>query len=410
MAKGSIVIEGNAAYLPEGKAMVYMADDEKDFFRNKKAMPTIPRNSRELVFKDVISWGDGNRMPLEILKKIKEEPSIAPIIKWKTNMAVRRGVVPMQVIDYDDNGQEVLRPIKDVKIQEFFRDKRFNRWYLESFLDFYTFQNTGTELILSKDRSRVTQLCHQEVMFSRFEKRGEDGRIRNVVLSGDFPSVGDNDLYQTPSWWGYVVSGWYDIRKMIATAKRALMKNRMLVLYMIEIPSNYWGTQYSDWDTKTKDEKKAIKKTKLEEINAFLTDVENHGKGLMAEFSVDQNGKIVSPGWKITPIGDKAKEGMYLDDFQESTALMFYAFNVDPTLTGFSSKDIGSRSGGSDKREALLIYEELIQPERSLVLEPAMFKAQYDGWTDKYEGFRLAHVDKILTTLDKGKGTEKIVG
>jgi len=450
VASTEVIFEGSMAFVPESRAMVFMGADggERKIFNTLGGKPSMPRNSREPVNSGVINWGDGNSMPVEILKEIRADSSIEQIIRWKANIAVRRGLVAMQVTDHDDQGNEVLKYIKDAEIQEFYSNKRFKRWHLESFLDLYSFQNAGSELILSKDRSKILQLVHQEVMYSRFEERQADGSIKNVVLSGDFPyitatnvakvplidpysynniadvrngkdfkywyptnfpSIGDNDLHQTPSWWGFVKSGWKDVRKMIPKAKVAMMKNRMLVLYMIEIPSTYWQTQNSNWSSLSKEEKMAIKKAKLDEMNEFLTDMENHGKGIITEFPVDDQGKAFH-GWKITPIGDKSKEGMYLDDFQESTALMFYAFGVDPTLAGFASKEMGSRSGGSDKREALLIYEETIQPERDLALEAALFVAEYNGWMDKYPGFKLCHTDKVLTTLDTGGGTKKVVG
>lgn len=448
MSKNEIFIEGSMAILPEARAVAYMADELNPSALSLGAAPSRPFQSRERIYQDAISWGEGNRLPLDILAEVRIDPSIEEIIKWKSKISVRRGVTAMQVVDHDDKGNEVLKYIKDAEVQGFFSSTQFKRWHLETFMDLYTFQNAGSELILSKDRSKILQLVHQEVMYSRFQKRDASGRIANMLLSADFPyvadrdvakiplidpysytnladvrdgkdfkywyptnfpSIGDNDLYQTPSWWGFVKSGWKDLRKMIPKAKAAMMKNRMLILYMIEIPSTYWKSQHPNWDSLSKEDRIQIKKDKLTEVNEFLTNVENHGKGLITEFPVDETGKAYQ-GWKITPIGDKAKEGMYNDDFQEITALLFYAFGVDPTLAGFASKEMGSRSGGSDKREALLIYEETIQPERELALEAPLFVAQYNGWTQKYPGFKLVHTDKVLTTLDTGGGTKKVVG
>lgn len=436
------------AFLPDAKAYVVMEGQSE---KTVGAQPSMPiKDVEHMQSQFYIPWGVGNLFPEDVLGVIKKDPAMPQLIRWKASVAAGRGLRAVEVIDLDSEGNDIYKPINDLEIKSFYESPQLYRWMLEAYTDLYTFQNQGSELILTKDRSKIVQLVHQEMRYARFAERNDDGILDKIILNanwprvnevdeystevpvidiynydpieqvkqgkdykywypGSYPAAGD-DVYQTPTWWGLVESKWQDVRKQIPIFKKFLIKNRMHILYQIHIPALYWSSIYKDWNSKTPAERAKLKKAKLDELNKFLTNPENAGKAFASDYFInEQNGNEYGK-WEIKNFKDGEKEGKHLEDFQESTANMFYAFGVDPTLPGFASKDIGSRSGGSDKREAWLIYKEAIIPDRHMITEQAMFVAQYNGWIKRYPNLKLIHIDKVLTTLDTGAGTKKTVG
>ena len=82
----------------------------------------------------------------------------------------------------------------------------------------------------------------------------------------------------------------------------------------------------------------------------------------------------------------------------------------DPSTVGLITSMGGARSGGSDKREGWLIDKSRLAPFRNFITEPLNFAARYNGWQEQYGGWlRFRWRDTILTTLDTGAGSKKIV-
>ena len=81
------------------------------------------------------------------------------------------------------------------------------------------------------------------------------------------------------------------------------------------------------------------------------------------------------------------------------------AMGLHPTLIGAGTIGTGTqRTGGSDQREAYLIYTSLLKLEREVALEPLYLARDFNQWGDDIV-FRI--LDTQLTTLDKNTGTEK---
>ncbi len=449
-----IFSEDNAyAILPESRAFVVLNGSGSGAGRQIQftgaVNPTSPQLKTEVESQNwFIPWGDGNRLPLDILDVVNKDPVIPQLIRWKSSVAAGRGVRAVQVMDIDSNGQELLQVINDPDIKTFQSNPQIYRWLIEAYTDLYTFQNQGSEMIISKDRSKITNIVHQEMKYTRYLAR-EKGLVTNVCLNanwpaaeeddqystilpvidiygldpvaqvrdsskkfkfwypGSYPSPGD-DLYQTPTWWSLEKSEIISIRRAIPKFKKSIMERRMMVLFHVQIPSNWWELTYPGFTKKTEAEKRKIYKDVVRQINNQLTNPENAGKALVSTYQMTIDGKKAG-GWEITPIDDKSKEGKDLADFHESTANVFYGFGVDPTLPGFASSEMGQRSGGSDKREAWLLYQESIISDRQLITSQLDFIAEYNGWKARYPDFKFVHIDKVLTTLDTGAGTRKVV-
>lgn len=446
----------SSVILPEGKAFVVLGNTAmatspmgRQLSFSGAVAPTSPQLATEVNSQNwYIPWGQGNQLPQEMLNVIKKDPVMPQLIKWKASVAAGRGVRAVQVIDVDQNGQEIYRFINDPEIKAFQSNPQIYRWLLEAYTDIYSLGNQGSEMILSKDRNKFTNIVHQEMKYARYLER-KNGVVTNVCLNANWPSVQENDkystilpvidiygldpveqvrqdtnkykfwypgsypsagddLYQVPSWWSLEESGIMAIRRAIPKFKKSMLERRMMLLYHVQIPASWWDLRFKGFRDKTEQEKRTIQRKVLSDLNKALTDPENAGKAFLTEYDVDLNGKEKGV-WKIVPIKDGEKDGKYLEDFHESTANVFYGHGVDPTLPGFASSEMGQRSGGSDKREAWLLYQESIISDRQIVTSQLDFMAEYNGWKSRYEDFKWIHLDKVLTTLDTGAGTKKVV-
>lgn len=180
------------------------------------------------------------------------------------------------------------------------------------------------------------------------------------------------------------------------------MKNQMRINYLISIPTTYWAAAYADWNTLTPEEQSNRKKTKLTEVNDRLTGVENAGKSIMIEVGVDVNGEKL-PGWDITVLEDKLKDGSYIEDSQEASAHLLRALGLDGTLVGAGPGRNLNAGGGSDKLIAFNMYVALLGAQRQVVDEPVYFAARYNGYYERYPTFFIKTIEAAPQALDTSR-------
>ncbi|SEI39437.1 hypothetical protein SAMN05216327_101196 [Dyadobacter sp. SG02] len=435
--------DSNTALLAEGKAVVS--------FGQPGASPTQPivKDSIIVQTQDIVPWGSANNFPQEILKRARKSTIIPTALNWKANL-LSTPVVPFN-IEYDDDGKEKPQYVRDPEILEFINNRHFRRYLSETANDIFWFLNTFPELIISKDRKKITHIHPNEAAYCRIGVQNKQGvseftyvnanwpwasstdaettKIRTLdpyqydlvgwardqhsdvfkfIFPSSYPTPG-NTFYQLAHWDGIRTSGWLDVLEKVPVLKKALFDNQMVIKYHIKIPREYWANEFGDqWSKATADQRDEIRKNKMTEINRRLVGAENAGIALATEFGISAiDGKTIE-GWVIEALPDKLKDGSYLADNMEATAHLMYALGIDPTLFGFASKEQGARSGGSDKREALLIYLSQLQAYRNVLYEPLDFVAEYNGWKKKYPMLQFRSQQTLLTTLDTGADAKKV--
>lgn len=435
--------DSTSALLPSAQAVVSM--------ETPGARPTQPivLDDQIISTQEIVPWGTANNFPQEVLKKGRKSTIIPTALKWQANMIARK-VIPFMV-DFDDNGKELLSYVRDPEIYDFLNNRHFKRYQKETANDIFWFLNTFPEVILSKNRQKITHLLPNEAAYSRIGAQNKQGVSEYVYVNANWPHASydsakttkirmldpyeydlvgwardqhtsdfkfiypssyptpGNTFYQLAHWDGIRTSGWLDVLEKVPILKKALLDNQMTIKYHIKIPSAYWKIRFKDeWDKATPDQREEMKKDVVREINRRLVGAENAGVALATEFGISEiDGKTVE-GWEIDVLPDKLKDGAYLADNMEATAHLLYALGLDPTLVGFASKEMGSRSGGSDKRESLLIYYEQLQPYKDVLFEPLDFVAEFNGWKKKYPGLEFRTQQSLLTTLDTGADAKKV--
>lgn len=443
----SVLVENNVALMPKAQAVVLLGNFSAS---NTPAVASSNPRIKTLGSEEIMPWGENNDFPQMIIDLVSKNTIIPPTLDFKARVLQGGGIIPCQVELVDDN-KEKVSPITDKEITAFFKSNTTKRYISEAANDLFWFFNLFPEFIISKDRGKILQIHENEAAYCRWSKMNTSGICEHVYINANWPDAKASDpetikvtaidpyafdlvnqvrsgkdfkyiyplsyptpgktFYQLAHWDSVRTSGWLDVILQTPVYKNYIMKNQMTVKYQIKVPVEYWELKYGEkWlNAKSETERKEIMQADLDEANTLLTNPENAGKAFMSLYrqGVNETNKI--PAWEIVAVDDKLKDGKFLEDNQEAQSNLFYALGVDPTIAGFAPGSKMGSGSGSDKREAFLIYINTLIPYRDRILEPLEFIAEYNGWKDRYPGFELRFKDVILTTLDQGKGTQKVL-
>ncbi len=238
------------------------------------------------------------------------------------------------------------------------------------------------------------------------EKLKEKEGNKSAILPVNYPSV-NKTYYQVATWDGARMAGWVEISAKIPSLLKTLYNKAFRLKYHIEIPYTYFEMKYGTKVWNGFDEKKKAKcrKDLLKEINDYLQGEKNSFATLVSFFDVETHDKTEYGRIKITAIDDKINIDKELIITSAADVQILTAQGLHPTLIGAGTIGTGQqRTGGSDQREAQLIYNANLNLERQVLLEPFYLARDYNGWESDIV-FRIR--DTVLTTLDKNTGTEK---
>ena len=246
-------------------------------------------------------------------------------------------------------------------------------------------------------------------------KKGSS-EYKSAILPVNYPSI-NKTYYQVPYWDGARLSGWFEIAAKVPSIYKTMYNNALNIKYHIEIPNIFFEERYgqNEWVKFTPDEKNNKKKEILKELDDYLSGSENAYKTLMTTYIVDKiNGKEYGH-IKITPLNNSTTIDKDLLASSAANMEILMAMQVHPAIFSAGMTGNAYRSGGgsgSDIREAFLVQSALLNQERNICLEPLNLIRDYNlnvGAQTEWENVVFRFRDTILTTLDTGAGTKKIV-
>ncbi|GAB2553173.1 hypothetical protein [Rufibacter soli] len=409
-------------------------------FAQQKAEPQPTASTdEETSTEQVAAWGASNDFPQIIEREIMKNPDLAAALDWKARALYAGGLTyKVMKADADGNATYVDSVIPEIEAWQ----KRNLQYRITAPHHFYKFYNTFTEMVLSLDRSQVLFLKAQDPKKCRFGiqnpktllidkvyissrwaagatpadkanvkplpvidptlwtpemvKMRTDGL--NYIFPISYPT--GNDYYQLAHWDSIRQSKWFELANSIPQFKIALMKNQLTIKYHIQMPDYWMEWKYPGFKGLKPDKQKALTTAELQKFDDFLVGSKNAGKSLTSVFRTDPNMKAY-PGWSITAIDDKLKDGAYLEDSLEATIKIFSAVGVDPSLAGITPGKSGTNRNGSDKREALNIYLSFCQMHEDLLLQPYDFVSEYNGWNKKYGQIVWSFIKPYMQTLNQ---------
>jgi hypothetical protein len=419
-------------------AVVQEIDTGVEIFDETATEPIPLPGTLARTYRGYVPWGDDNKLPYNILTKIRQDEVMSQNKLFNTLTCYSSGIRITQ-----DNDQ----PITDPQILEFFHANRMPRYFLEQCTDMKHFFFTISVLILSRDGKQIVQIRHKEATHVRFEtcnprtgqienlfyapwnsdvppdaanieaipvldiwnplgdlcermsKRNEHNRKFAVINS--FPIAGCK-YYPFAYYWSVFLSGWYDIKRMIPSGKKAKFRNGASVRYHVEIHRDYWTHLFRDEGITDPELKLARQKKEKENIRDFLTGIENSGKLWLSGFYVDPTGKEVQMV-RINVIKNDKEGGDWLEDSEEAANMICYADNIHPSLVGAAPGKSKNSFSGSVQRELFTIKQALEKPYHDILLEPLFIIKEYNNW----QNFKYDVPVITLTTLDKGRDAQE---
>lgn len=445
-------VDYDVALLRESGSTVFLQNSSAS--SRPGAKPTMPVSDPYYprILDDVEQWGEANDFPQRVIDLYSKDPIIPKTLDRLATKIIGNGLMAVNVTDTNPDGTDVFTLIKDREIKDFLKDSDFEKYLRESASDLCWFFNGWTELILSENRKRITNLVHQEASYGRWSKQDlKSGRCEYVYLNANWPDVHVKDpytkklraidpynlskleevrqgteykyifpvSYPTPGKTFYQLahhdairtSGWLEVHLAIPKFKKYLMDNQMTIKYHWKIDERYWPNRYGEkWEKAAKDERQALRLQWLQEMDKKLANIEKTGNSITTPKFWDEVKGQYQEYIELSTVPDPKLDGKYIEDNIEAAANIFYALGEDPTTAGFmATGKSSSSSGGSNKREAWLTAIALLKPYRDALLEPLHFLAKYNGWYSRYPDLKFMFRDVILTTLNTGKSTESVV-
>jgi hypothetical protein len=241
-------------------------------------------------------------------------------------------------------------------------------------------------------------------IYSRFAK---DKKLKSAILPVNYPSP-NKTYYQLATWDGARLAGWFAMAAKIPALLNAIYDNGYNIKFHIEIPRDYFQHTYGaeKWENFSDEEKKNKRNDVLKKMKEVLSGTENAGKALITYFNTDKvSGKDYAQV-KVNPIKQESNIDKELMTTATVTTEILGAMGLNPDMVGMGIPGgaYGGNKGGSNIREGKLVYDAMLTLERDLILEPLYFIRDFNQWPENLE-FRFRDIK--LTTLDKGKGTEK---
>ncbi len=235
--------------------------------------------------------------------------------------------------------------------------------------------------------------------------------FKSAIVPNNYPSP-NKTYYQLPAWDGARLSGWVEIACKIPSLIKTMYAKAFNIKYHIQIPEKYFEKKYGieEWEKMSANggQSKAKKKL-LTEMNDFLSGSENAFKTFLSFFDIDNQTNKEYGLIKIDNIENKSNIDKELMTTTAANVEICMAMDVHPSEMSAGSPSSSHQSGGgsgSDIREAGLNNTSLLHLERQLMLSPLYITRDFNNW-DSDIVFRVR--DVVLTTLDKGTGTQKKV-
>jgi hypothetical protein len=399
----------------------------------------------ETLLGDVAIWGSNNDFPQEVIKDIRKDPDLGPLLS-KAAALIYSGGLTWGIPAKNDKGEDYLKPVPDAsdrQIRKWMRRSNITRYFIEGATDLVRFANAFPETILSVDGKEIVQLMIQPAEYCRWGKMNASGIVEKCFLSYNWPDAKPADkttkeiavvdpyynaagnletllqkkknlrnfiyplsvptpgaiYYQLADWNGYRESGWYAFSQAIPLYKKAIIDNQLNIKYHVEISTEFWGHKYKDWSGKNEKEQQELMKLEIEIFKKVMSGAENAGNSLITAMLTKPEYNKEYSMWKITAIENKFQKGEFMEEMKEASIAKSAAVGLHPALVGTVANS-GMGGAGSNIREAYNLANILNKPMQDLLLEPLYMIAEFNGWPEDIE---FAIKNPFMTTLDAGK-------
>lgn len=401
--------------------------------------------------KSWIPWGTNDDFPRVIAKLIRKSTVGRSGLQRLTKYIYGQRIITYKIKGIEESGKEVIEMVRLPGWEEIKRRSNFNAMRLINAQDYCYYAIAYVEIIFTGDKSKVHSLHVHKASHCRLgPKSTKTGLIETVFVSGNFPDAQDKDCQQIPvidmlnyqsqieeiradkKTWKYIMpifwpdvlndyypvvfwdsareSGWLEIATSIPAYKKSLFNNQMSLKYHIKVPMSYFTIRHKDWLTMNQEKRETIIQELYDEVNDMLTGAENAQKAILTFTEINKVSGREEGAWSIDVIDDKVKQGQWLPDASAANSEILFSMGMNPAISGQGNTggthSGGANNGGSNIRESGLDLRSQLKADRDILLSFFDFVKFYNGLDEEVE---IGIQDMVLTTLDEGRGTQKVV-
>lgn len=430
-----------------GSGIVFMnMTDSAEYYAEtrKNTTGTMP-GSTDTDKKEYVKWGNDNQLPYRVIELIAKDEVMAANKNFNVLCCYGSGI---RFVD-----PATGEPTTSTEVRDFVRANAIPRFFLEQATDMKYFYFCVAVLILNKSGDKIVNIRHKEACYCRFEKANKKGKISRVfvadfsgtVKKGEyeeitlldeydpignlrtllgkqpgedgkttvrttarkfaivckFPTVG-NRYYPIPYYAAVFRGDWYNIKQLIGIGKKTKIKNHSGIRYQVQINDQFWQELFKSEKITDEAARKARIAKQKEDINKFLSGIENTGKTLYSGYYVDPNGNEVHM-IKIDTIDTSKEGGDWSEDIQEASNMLCFADGVHPNLVGATPGKGQQNNSGSDKRELFTLKQSLEIATHDIMKMPLETVAAFNNWNVNIQIPMIT-----LTTLDQHKDAEQV--
>ena len=391
-------------------------------------------------------WGISNDYPQIAEGIINKSTVLGAALRFKKDMILAQGIYVYKITGYADNGEPQRQVIFKPYVSNFM-NSRMVRTYLECAIrDNLKFGTAFPALIPAKSGKKIIHIYAKNAFHCRYEIQN-NGVIQNVIYCGSLPltssevfaipcldpdnpefdmqlravkglikefiypikdNFSNSTYYGLPAWETARQAGWLDIAAKIPKFISSMYENQISPKYHIQIPYRLWERKFPASKFTDPDERMQLIEDYITKFEAELTSPEKARKTIVTMFELNEKGEAEEK-ITITPIDEKwTNENLITSAV--ANAEIFYAEGLNPDMAGMGMAGGGpysSSSGGSNIREAYLIATAHAWTAQQRILDPLEAMLRYNG--DIAEDEQIGFQKTILTTLDTGAGTAKVV-
>ncbi len=397
----------------------------------------------------IYPWGSDNDFPNSAEQIIRKSTVLKSGLKYKLQMIMGQGIFPANITGYKDDGQEIIKVHPDRELHKLCRSRMIRRYLQNSVRDMLKFGPAFPEFIFDQAGKKIVGINVINARHCRHEQK-KDGEIHHVIIFGQWPDsptdkdikrvqvldsydpfadlerlrysgslagktvifpmgefFSNNDYYPLPDWYTAKEAGWTDISQKVPTFIKKIYENQISWKWHVKIPYAYWDKKYPKTEYKDVEKRKNLIQADMDAIESNLTSEENAAKAIFTMFEVNAQGKPEEQ-WIIEPLDNKFKSEYQLIESAVADSNILFSINVNPTIMGAGLPGSGpyaGKTGGSDIRESFLVNVALAWLDRQNALDPLECMLEFNGVKDVELRFR----NTVLTTLDSGSGTQKVV-
>ena len=305
--------------LPNVKASVAFVPDSGTVFREDTKLDSRVLNGGQRF----VPWGVDNQMPYNIISKIEDDETLATCMQFNAEVCYGAG------LQY--NTEKCTAQVQD-DIEDFLLQNDLASYFLGVCQDFKYFAFAVTVLIFNKDASKIVRIVRKEACNCRFAPADKRGNIpcvlfadwRNEQLPEHYERIPllsvsapfadlqsrlqaktkdrkfavvtriptpDYCYYPIPYYASLFKGKWYDIKRLIAVAKEAKLRNAAPIKYHIEVAQKYWETIFRAEGITDKVQMQKRVNSEKQRIIDFLTGAENSGKVWFSTFYISPDGQ-----------------------------------------------------------------------------------------------------------------------